>query len=744
MDSFKVMRWYKLVYFAVACLLVSFYLGGAWAQTKPSLPFDAKNSSGLVPQCVDCPRNISGMTGHSLRLDGNNYPHIAYGSDHLYHAWNDGVSWKTEVVDPAPGVGYAASLAFDNTGKVGISYYDDYNHSLKLARWSGTAWTLQTVDSSPYAGYTSSLAFNGAGQPRIAYVDYDSDHGIYHVKYAEWTGTAWNIFPVIDNASEASLSLALDQSGQPHISFWRNDYPRPGGLIYASWVSNAWVLQIVESNTDAGRNNALAFDSQNKPHIIYFDSGNGVVNYASWTGTAWTIENAMGSGSLGMDRLNPASLVFGTGDMPMVALSLGESDPKSTLVWLLYKSDGVWHHDQNYDIAGNSGARWPSIAADSSGKPHISYLDYNTGQLHYTRLTAWGPNTWSDAVIDSGAQVGQGASLAMDRFGRPHIAYMDLTHGIMKYATQVLELWQTSAVNVASMKPAHGHALAVDSTGKPHIAYSDTSAKKIMYATLNGSNWTAEVAADDTGTDIEKYISLAFDAADNPHLSFHDSSYTAINLKYAHKSSGAWVVSVVDALPVGITGLYNSIAIDSSGKPHVSYYNYYSSSLWYASWNGTSWDKAPVDSGNSAGFYTSLALDSLNHPHICYSDEINYFVKYATFDGNQWSLKTLTAPDPGRADRRDSICSIKIDSGNVPYVSYFSKINRHLAIAHPVSGNWVSAMVDVNGDNGEQNSLGMYNGVPYIAYYHYSNKDLMFIAAIVADNFSLYLPMILR
>jgi len=53
-------------------------------------------------------------------------------------------------------------------------------------------------------------------------------------------------------------------------------------------------------------------------------------------------------------------------------------------------------------------------------------------------------------------------------------------------------------------------------------------------------------------------------------------------------------------------------------------------------------------------------------------------------------------------------------------------------------------MVDVNGDNGEQNSLGMYNGVPYIAYYHSSNKDLLFIAAIVADNFSLYLPMILR
>ncbi len=101
----------------------------------------------------------------------------------------------TLSVDPAPGVGYAASLAFDNTGKVGISYYDDYNHSLKLARWSGTAWTVQTVDNSPYSGFTSSLAFDSMGKPCIAYVDYDSNQSIYRIKYAEWTGTAWNIFP---------------------------------------------------------------------------------------------------------------------------------------------------------------------------------------------------------------------------------------------------------------------------------------------------------------------------------------------------------------------------------------------------------------------------------------------------------------------------------------------------------------------------------------------------------------------
>ena len=678
----------------------------------------------LSAQCVDCPRNISGMTGHSLRLDASNLPHIAYGSDHLYHAWHDGVKWQTEVVDPAPGVGYSASLAFDNTGNAGISYYDDFNHRLKLARWSGTAWALQTVDSSPYAGYTSSLAFDNTGNPRIAYVDVDAQ-SIYRIKYAQWNGTTWTIFPVIDNAGEASLSLALDHAGQPHISYWRNNYPQTGGLIYASWSGGAWVLQTVEENTDAGRNNALAFDSQDNPHISYFDGWNGVARYASWSGTAWTTETAFGSGSLAMDKNNSTSLAFGSGDMPLITLSSGESDPTGTLVWLLYKTGGVWQHDQDHDIVGSAGARWPSVAVDSSGNPHISYLDYNTGQLHLASLTAWGPDTWSNVIVDAGAQVGQGARLAIDRFGQAHIAYMDLTHGVMKYAARLQGIWQTTVVNVAGMKPAHGHALAVDSTGKPYIAYSDASAQKIMLASLNGSNWTAEAAADDTGKDIEKFISLAFDAADNPHISFHDSTLTEINLKYAHKSNGAWQVSVVDVLPKGITGLYNAIAIDSSGNPHISYYNYYGHSLFYASWNGSTWDKVQVD--DSGGFYTSLALDSLNHPYICYSDEINYFVKVAAFNGSQWSVKTLTAAAPGREDIRDPICSIQIGGADVPYISYFSKIERHLALTHPVGGSWISEVVDANGDNGEHNSLGMINGTPVIAYYHASNKDLLFM-----------------
>ena len=37
-------------------------------------------------ECVECPRYLQNMTDHSLRLDVDGNPHLAYGADHLYYA----------------------------------------------------------------------------------------------------------------------------------------------------------------------------------------------------------------------------------------------------------------------------------------------------------------------------------------------------------------------------------------------------------------------------------------------------------------------------------------------------------------------------------------------------------------------------------------------------------------------------------------------------------------------------------
>jgi hypothetical protein len=190
-------------------LVVAWALGPLLGLLLPA-PGPAR-ADGWVIECVDCPKDFDGLTDRSLRLDAEGHPHIAYGQDHLYYAWYDGVDWYYETVDRASRVGTSASLALDLAGRPHISYYDFLNEDLKYACWTGSMWEIQTVDSEGDVGDYSSLALDAEGRPHISY---DSGWPEYDLKYARWTGTVWLVWTVDSEAeSGRDISLALDRAG---------------------------------------------------------------------------------------------------------------------------------------------------------------------------------------------------------------------------------------------------------------------------------------------------------------------------------------------------------------------------------------------------------------------------------------------------------------------------------------------------------------------------------------------------
>jgi hypothetical protein len=62
---------------------------------------------------VDSAMLFSAMGDHSMRLDSQNNPHIAFGGDHLYYASYNGSTWELETVDDLKGVGFFTSLFID-------------------------------------------------------------------------------------------------------------------------------------------------------------------------------------------------------------------------------------------------------------------------------------------------------------------------------------------------------------------------------------------------------------------------------------------------------------------------------------------------------------------------------------------------------------------------------------------------------------------------------------------------------
>src|SRR5574341_550706 len=187
-------------------------------------------------------------------------------------------------------------------------------------------------------------------------------------------------------------------------------------------------------------------------------------------------------------------------------------------------------------------------------------------------------------------------------------------------------------------------SIALDSSGNPHISYYDATYSSLTYAVWTGSPWYDpwNISTPDSSGDVGRYSSMVLDSANRVHISYY--SATNGDLKYAKWNGSAWSITTVDS--AGVVGYYTSIALDSSDNPRISYYNATNGDLKYAEWipgkfGSWYWSIQTVDSAGSVGSYTSLAIDSSGNPHISYHDLANRDLKYAKKAGGVWMNQTI-------------------------------------------------------------------------------------------------------
>lgn len=178
-------------------------------------------------------------------------------------------AWLCEEVDKVAGESkglYSSIAVFPdnnpapdiNAMKVGVSYYDETNKSLKFAEYSCTsatncAWSVQTVESS---------------------TDVNDDVGRY-----------------------ASLDFGL--TGTPHISYYMVDIltaPQKTEMVkHALFVGGGsgncgdnldWACHVVDSSPNSlGMHTSIDIDWLNEVYISYYDGFNGALKYATMVGT---------------------------------------------------------------------------------------------------------------------------------------------------------------------------------------------------------------------------------------------------------------------------------------------------------------------------------------------------------------------------------------------------------------------------------------------------------------------------
>jgi hypothetical protein len=90
----------------------------------------------------------------------------------------------------------------------------------------------------------------------------------------------------VDDYLRTKVSLELDSSDNAQLC-----YQKDFNLIYAQNKVDNWDYDTVDNSQDTGFNCSLALDSDDYPHISYFDRGNSTFMYASLIEDSWFIES---------------------------------------------------------------------------------------------------------------------------------------------------------------------------------------------------------------------------------------------------------------------------------------------------------------------------------------------------------------------------------------------------------------------------------------------------------------------
>ena len=327
---------------------------------------------------------------------------------------------------------------------------------------------------------------------------------------ASANGSGWHVGTLATSAS-GDTSVAVDRAGMPHISYSDGHH-----LLYAWFDGADWHYDVADDTQNTGQDSSLEFDSDFEPHISYGFIGD--LMYAHYYASSW--------------------------------------------------------HNITVESAGWVGVH-TSLAIDSNDMPHISYWDMTNEALKYA--TRSGP-VWQIETVHPNIYIADSTSIDLDSADHPHISYYSWNEYLLNYAYRDATRWYTSTVTTEGFSSGSYNSLAVDTAGHVHVSYRGSG---LWYGYYNGSTWYHTRV--DNNTSVGWSTSLALDGHGRPHIAYLVLVHPYAELRYAWFDGFDWQIVTVDIAPsIGARPEGISIAVDAAGQPHISYHMVGTDELKYA------------------------------------------------------------------------------------------------------------------------------------------------------------------
>ncbi len=353
---------------------------------------DVDAAISLTAQRAGKTANLSLGSAFDTALDTQGVLHAAFynaKTHDLMYATRDiaGLWSSAKIIDSAGDVGAQVSIAVDNTGKVGIGYYDSTNTAIKYANFNGTRWSTTTIDSDKFVGTSPSLGFSIDGNAYLAY--YRRTGGYLKLATLDRDANTWTR-TVVDGGNRAdvgaiasldvgeaalrsnglftvydtTVAIAYADTTNGDLKYARLDVDDPTATWFVAVVDNTSGVGSISLNLHAGPTN-----SGLQAQIGYQDTTNQDIKYA-YRNTDWFVETAATSGSLGksvqlsFDAVDRPAITYFSNSRKAIYTSTREGANDWTTVW-------------------NAVSSYPISVAlnERTGEAVLSYLNRNKNAL---------------------------------------------------------------------------------------------------------------------------------------------------------------------------------------------------------------------------------------------------------------------------------------------------------------------------------------------------------------------------
>jgi len=284
-------------------------------------------------------------------------------------------------------------LDFDPAGVPHIAYHDHQNPrfdpklgDLTHAVLTADGWETSPAHDDGHDGWDSTIRIGSDGVVRAAGVDPSQFGSLDGVEYYELIDGVWTVESIGSGPVEYewNVDLQIADDGTLGISYFQST---DLDLMFASRSpGGSWQIETVAADGDVGRFSSLAFDQGGSAHISYWNADTSMVEYATNVSGDWTTSEVAGLGGVEIDMEGArriTSLAFDSNDTPAIAYS------DTTGIWIARQaSDDTWDSENVITAGSNPLGQLVSLAIDQADQPHLAFTEITghrplTGNITY-------------------------------------------------------------------------------------------------------------------------------------------------------------------------------------------------------------------------------------------------------------------------------------------------------------------------------------------------------------------------